>query len=474
MDKKYLSMAVGALLAGGMIASCSSKDEPVPEEKEMGKLAFTIDFGAIASRAEGGNGGNSTPELPSGGSNGSSPTEAVSRAIPSTSWDNIQNLQLFLYDRNGVIYFSDYIDAAKIRATLQANPTETGKVTYTYSNVPSGFYHLTAIANVNNSEQRISTRIEGVETKWDAQNVIGHYIYNLRVEHKPDAFPIFYTNQVQASGVIRNERPFAEPSEVFMGQGVQPGGTTADGIEVVAGRTTTANVSLKREVSMMRLRVNLAGDADHTNNADVNQNPAGMVDFSRNSVVMLFTLPECILPMAAEMNVNGVKYIPGTSNHSVQSSVLVTNPVDGGTHPFYQQNPTSGYSNNGQIIGIEGDPFNATAWRDIIVFPNDKNRQLTTDADILKQNRYLLVISARGLVGHITKNGPLTEERPVYWVGYINEPFSPNTIREVNVTFRDGGTEDLPERPDNVGNLVVNVTAPEAWDSNIQASKIEL
>ena len=74
----------------------------------------------------------------------------------------------------------------------------------------------------------------------------------------------------------------------------------------------------------------------------------------------------------------------------------------------------------------------------------------------------------------MTKKGALTEAKTVYWVGYINEPFESNKIREVNVMFRDGGSEDLPERPDNVGNLTVTVAEPQPWDSNIQASKIEL
>ncbi len=470
MKTNYFSLAMSAMLAVGMMASCSSNDEPAQNDDEMGKLAFTIDFGQMSSRADE---GNSTTDLPQGGNNGSEPTAAVSNAIPTTSWDNISSLQLFLYDRNGVVYFSDYIDAARIRATLQSNRSATGQITYTYANVPAGYYHLTAIANVNNRDQSISTKISGIETTWNADNVLNNFIYNLRVEHKEDAFPIFYTNQVAASGITRSERPFAEPSEIFLDRGKQADGTHGDAVEVLAGQTVVANVDLKREVSLMRLRVNLAGDADHLNNADINQNPEGKVDFSRNASIMIATLPECILPMYSDMTVSGIEYDAGTASHSIQSSVLVTHAVDGTRH-FYSTNPTSGYSEGGQIIGQASDPFNASAWRDIIVMPNDKNRQLTSSADIVKQNRYLLIISALGLPGHVTKQGPLTEAKTVYWVGYINEPFESNKIREVNVTFRDGGTEELPERPDNVGNLTVNVSAPEAWDSNIQASKIEL
>lgn len=464
MRKSVLSIGISAMLVAGL-ASCSDNADPNDiVDSEVGTLAFTIDFKNVTSRSD---------ENPEQTSSGSEPANAVSNAIPTTSWDNIQNLQLFLYDRNGVVYFSDYVDAARIRATIQANPSATGKVTYTYSNVPAGFYYLTAVANVDNQSQSISTKINGMETTWNADNVLGKYIYNLRIEHKEDAFPIFYTNQIAASGVVRTERPYAQPSEVFFGKGVQVGGSTVDGIEVLSGKTVNAEVTLKREVSMMRLRLNLAGSETNTNNADVSLNPEGKVDFSSNAVIMLATLPECIMPMYGDMTVGGVQYIAGTSSHSVQSSVLVTTAVDGNRH-FYLNNPMTGYTENSKIIGIDGDPYNANAWRDIIVFPNDKNRQYTVDNDIIRQNRYLLIISARGLVGHVTKEGELTEEKPVYWVGYINEPFEPNKIREVNVTFLDGGTQELPERPDNVGNLTVSVSAPEAWDSNILASKIEL
>lgn len=468
MKKSVFSMAVGALLTMGLFASCSSKDgEPVnPDNQETGTLAFTIDFSRMGSRA-------STPDTPGNTNNGSEPTAAVSNAVPVTSWDNIRSLYIFLYDRNGVVQFADYVDAAKIRATLQADPQHTGKITYTYGNVPSGYYYLTAVANANSAEQAISTKIDGANQTWDAQNVLNNYIFNCRIEHKADAFPIFYQNQVAASGITRSEKAFAEPAEIFMGAGKQIGGTDAEAVQVISGQTVNAEISLTREVSLMRLRLNLAGEDGNTNNADVNITTDGKVDFSQNAVIMIYTLPDGILPMNKTMNVDGSMYYAGTAPYSVHSSVLVTEAINGTRH-FYDANPTSGYSENGKIIGIDGDPYKATSWRDIIVMPNDKAKQLTDAAPIIKQNRYLLVISAKGLPGHVTKKGALTEAKTVYWVGYINEPFESNKIREVNVMFRDGGSEDLPERPDNVGNLTVTVSEPQPWDSNIQASKIEL
>ena len=471
MNKRFILKSAAFLAGVALLTSCSDKDVPSGNEAdtETGTLAFTIDFRSLSGSRADGDGGDSSTDLPGNTSNGSEPTNAISNAVPVTSWDNIQSLQIFLYDRSGVIYFSDYIDATRIRQTLDSDPQSTGTITYTYANVPAGYYYLTAIANVNNTTQDISTKLGGVETTWDAQNVLNHYIFECQARHKIDAFPLFYQDQVRTSGIVRNETAYSQPSEIFTGIGSVPG--QGDKVVTVeAGKTVNALVQLKREVSLMRLRINLAGEEGKANNAGIAFNPDGKVDFSRNAVIMLATLPECIIPMAQDMtDNNGNHYFAGFSSYTSQAAVLVTRAVDGTRH-FNIANPTEGYSENGKIVGIEGDPFKANAWRDIIVFPNVSK----TTATVAKRNRYLLIISALGLPGHITREGELTEQKTVYWVGYINEPFEPNKIREVNITFRDGGTQELPERPDNVGNLTVTVSEPQAWDSNIQASKIEL
>lgn len=469
MMKKVITWSVAAILLGFSTA-CSDKGEITPtEETETGTLAFSISFGKSMSSRE--DGGTSSTELPGNTNTGSEPTQAISNAIPVTSWDNIQSLQIFLYDRLGVIFFSDYIDAQRIRATLEADPTNSGTVTYTYANVPAGYYTLSCIANANRDRADINTYIGTREVTWDADNVLNNYIYQCQIKHKRSAFPLFYTNQVLASGIVRNETAFAEPSEMFLGIGEQGGSSD---ITVQAGRTVNANVELTRCVSLMRLRADLDGSDELSNNADVNLNPNGKVDFSRNASIMLATLPEYIIPSNEDFVASdGHKYYHGTSPTSIQSAVIVTNALDG-TRQFSAVNPTTGYNEGGKVINIEGDPFNANNWRDIIVMPNDAARQLNETQAVMRQNRYLLIISAMGLPGHITRQGPLTEEKTVYWVGYINEPFEANKIREVNIIFRDGGTEELPERPDNVGNLTVTVSEPKAWDSNVQASKIEL
>lgn len=471
MRKNFYAWSMAALIAASM-TSCSSKEEPVQDETEYGKLAFTVNFVKSNTRADG-DGGSGSTDLPGNNATGSTEVDAVSNAIPTTDWTNIQYLQIFLYDTNGIIHFSDVIDAASIQSNLNANPTSNGSVTYTYSNIPVGAYRLMAVANANSATQNISTAIAGTPTDWTAYNVVNRYIYNCRITPKAGNFPIFYQNQVAASGVVRQEVPLMCPTEIFLGQGFQNG--TNPQVDVISGTTTAATISLTREVSMMRLRVNLAGDETHTNNADIRFNTDGKVDFTRNASIMIATVPDYITPMAVDRQVNGETIYAGTSGTSSQSSILL--PTAGENNSmFIYSNPTTGYKEGGKIIGIDGDPYNANAWRDIMVFPNN-NRQITSGADAnkpLRQNRYLLILSAMGLPGHITREGELTSEKTVYWVGYINEGFMKNEIREVNIKFTDGGTQELPERPDNIGNLTITVNAPLDWSSAVKASEIEL
>lgn len=132
---------------------------------------------------------------------------------------------------------------------------------------------------------------------------------------------------------------------------------------------------------------------------------------------------------------------------------------------FHTSNPTSGYTGDKKIIGIDGDRYNANAWRDIMVLPNDKVRQLSgsNPNNPLLQNRYMIIISALGLPGHKTREGVLTEPKTVYWTGYINEGFHQNQIREVNIRFNDGGSQEPPERSDNRGSFIIEVADPADW-----------
>ncbi len=480
MRRNFYAWSMAALLVAGL-TSCSNKnDEPNPDEKEYGKLAFTINFTNSNTRADGEGG---TTGLPSGSdANGSTEVDAVSNAVPLTSWDNVASLQIFLYDNQGVIHFSDVIDASQIQNTLQTNPTENGSVTYTYTNVPAGSYRLMAVANTNTAlletAAKVKTEIAGQQQPWTAFNVVNRFIYNCHISCAQSAFPIFYQNQVAASGQIRREVPLSTPTEIFLGQGFTAGNN--EEVLVEPQKTVAATINLKREVSLMRLRLCLSGQLNDEgqkilNNADINLTEGGRVDFSRNASIMIATVPDYVIPMAKDRQVGTEWLRAGTSWSSSSSAIYVLGYAEG-SRSFLSNNPTRGYKEGGKIIGIEGDRYNADAWRDIIVLPNN-NRQQTSGSsqnEPLLQNRYLLIISAMGLPGHTTKEGTLTEEKTIYWVGYINQGFAPNKIREVNIVFRDGGSQELPERPDDTGNLTVTVNKPLDWDSAVQDSELPL
>ena len=48
----------------------------------------------------------------------------------------------------------------------------------------------------------------------------------------------------------------------------------------------------------MRLRMNIAGEEGKTNNADVNMNPDGKVNFLKDASVMIATVPDYVIPMS--------------------------------------------------------------------------------------------------------------------------------------------------------------------------------
>ena len=171
---------------------------------------------------------------------------------------------------------------------------------------------------------------------------------------------------------------------------------------------------------------------------------------------------------------NGMLFMPGkaanaggVSSTSTDANILA---VKDGTI-FNTANPTSGYDPKVILGG------NFTMWRDIIVWPNNGGRAVNgaSTAEASTDRQYFIVVSGRGKAGHILANGDeMSTDGPVYWSGLIKENFTPNTIREVNLTLRSGGTTDVPTKPRAEGGLTIGVSAPEAWSSNIVESALTL
>ncbi|MGI6816213.1 FimB/Mfa2 family fimbrial subunit [Bacteroides sp. KG123] len=358
-------------------------------------------------------------------------TKAQSTAIPATSWANIKQVQFLLYDAA----------TNNVRFSAVATPNTSAAKTFTYTDVPAGTYKLVAVANAKSSTDKIVTYSDGGTTpvEWDMWNVRQKKADNLVMKHKTGSFPSFCSAKLTSAG----NTAYSEPSEIFMG--------SVDNVVVAAGATISHTVALKREVSLMRVRLNVK---EGQNGVDNNTT----MDYTKDASILIYRLPEKMRVLAGNDG--------GVDANSLEKHVLSIE----GTDVFKKTDPTTGYSAGGKIL-----KDNFTMWRDIIVFPNNGGRAndgaTTANADGSRQ--YFIVVSASGKAGHVLADGTkLDSPAPVYWSGVVKENFVPNVIREVNLTLRTGGTTDVPTAPTTYGGLTIKVSEPTPWNSNIVESSI--
>ena len=405
--KKRFSL-LWSLLAMVVVCACSKSGGSDYPDPEKAGLTFQVTFDKT-------------------GMEGRAPQ---STAIPETSWSNIKQLQFLLYSTSGQVVYSTIV-----------NPT-SALTTFTYTDVPVGTgYTLVAVANVKSSSDAITTYLDGgtTPTEWTMWNVRQKTLPNLVIEHKAGDFPTFCSSKLTTAG----NTAYTEPSEIFMGASAS--------FDVTTGITTTVPaIALKREVAMLRVRLNVKdSETDNLNT----------VDFTKDASIMIYRLPDNMKVGAANAG--------GVSSTSTDANILA---VKDGTI-FNTANPTSGYDPKVILGG------NFTMWRDIIVWPNNGGRAVNgaSTAEASTDRQYFIVVSGRGATGHILANGDeMAADGPVYWSGLIKENFTPNTIREVNLTLRSGGTTDVPTKPREEGGLTISVGTPEAWSSNIVESALTL
>lgn len=405
--KKRFSL-LWSLLAMVVVCACSKSGGSDYPDPEKAGLTFQVTFDKT-------------------GMEGRAPQ---STAIPETSWSNIKQLQFLLYNTSGQVVYSTIV-----------NPT-SALTTFTYTDVPVGTgYTLVAVANVKSSSDAITTYLDGgtTPTEWTMWNVRQKTLPNLVIEHKAGDFPTFCSSKLTTAG----NTAYTEPSEIFMGASAS--------FDVTTGITTTVPaIALKREVAMLRVRLNVKdSETDNLNT----------VDFTKDASIMIYRLPDNMKVGAANAG--------GVSSTSTDANILA---VKDGTI-FNTANPTSGYDPKVILGG------NFTMWRDIIVWPNNGGRAVNgaSTAEASTDRQYFIVVSGRGATGHILANGDeMAADGPVYWSGLIKENFTPNTIREVNLTLRSGGTTDVPTKPREEGGLTISVGTPEAWSSNIVESVLTL
>lgn len=409
MKQRFLFL--WSLLTVLAISSCSDRksDQELPDSGVKGEFTVSFAFeGTIGSKAP-----------------------AKSTAIPETSWSKIKQMQILIYNSAKKVIFSDVFV-----------PGSPGSVlTKTYTSIPVGNnYTVAVVANAKQSTENVQTFLQGItgSVEWGNFNVRQKDAGQMLIKHKPGNFPSFVS--------LPGKAPYKEPAEIFMGY--------ATGVNITAGTTATAGpIALKREVSLMRVRVNVTdSDAGVNNGAGANG-----VDFTNKASILIYRLPNEMKILSGNEG--------GVTDASTVSNIL---SVYEGT-VFNTQDPVAGYDPKKIIEG------NFKMWKDIVVFPNATRSTATAGGNAEVSRQYFIVISGEGKAGHVLADGTkLNTPATVYWSGTIREKFIPNQIREVNLTLQTGGTTTIPTEPVVDGGLTIKVSTPTAWDSNIVQSNVIL
>lgn len=394
------SAFVWSFVAALMTVSCSNNDDNQSGEK-IG-LEFSVNFSESPAETK-------------------APGSTV---VPATTWASVKQIQFFLYEGTTIRY-----------SMIETIPsTASGTQRYTYTDVPAttGTYTLVAVANAVSSSDAVTTYTSNVATTWNSYNVRSKAIADLCIKYKSTTFPSYASPTGNTA--------YTAPAEVFMAY--------ASGISITSGGsyTLSAPLELKREVSMMRLRLCVSDTDAGVNNTGTG---TGGVNWATNVSALVYTLPDQI---NLQMGNAG-----GTTATSTATNIIV---ADGAF--------------NGTTTGITDATF--TMYKDIVVFPNNGGRgnnpasaAAGNDVNAAVAQKYFVVVSAQGQTGHVLKDGTaLTAPTTIYWSGLVDKAFSPNIIREVNMILKSGGSTEIPTTPTQTGTLIIDVSAPTPWDSNIQ------
>ena len=174
----------------------------------------------------------------------------------------------------------------------------------------------------------------------------------------------------------------------------------------------------------------------------------------------------------------------GIFGGSEENNIMI---VSQGTTTYLTTNPSAtDYKNTSTTPSTDiriidrGDDF--TMWRDIIILPNKENNangSAPAAGDAANNMKYFIVLTAKAPAGYeaLDENNDLRAlpaPAHVYWKGTINGAFTPNKIREVNLTITSPGTTVIPPGPGQEGGLEIEIGAPEDWNSAIEVENKEL
>lgn len=370
----------------------------------------------------------------------------ASTAVPVTSWTNIKQLHVFLYEKSGAgqtdgkVAFSYVLEGAALAAQV-GNDKQ-----YTWTNVPAGNYRLVIVANTGATDA-IQGKVGATNINWTANTVVNKKFgsavaTDLYLDFKKAAaFPAPY--QVYNTDPTPNV-PYLVPSEIFT--------VYDDNVTITEGTTTTlgspTSLKLKREVALFRTRIN-------TSSPKVN---LSKIQFNNANNFMLVQT----LPVGLGLKTEG--YAGGSFAASDVKKVLVAKT---GANAFSSTPPTVDTHSNPTTILANG----FSLWNEFVIFPNNT----TGLNEALVGRKYNIVISAFAEAGYVAEDGVVgAGGANVYWDGVINEPFEPNVIREVDITITSQGTIKPPITPVPVGKLEITVGTPAPWDSNIKTTETEI
>lgn len=392
---------------------------------------------------------------------------SASTAIPTVSWANVKQVQLFLYNST----------SGKVAFSRTINPSNAQQ-TFSWTNVPAGTYRVALLANVKSTTDNIATMVGSGFTSGEFTdvNVIGNdFNTKLKIDLKTTALPALPIGSSPFSGGSWSGiTGYLPPSEIFTAY--------SENVIITANAETALTgldaMVLKREISLLRARVNKEGlPLPQRNQVIFNDSHCFIavqrlpVGFGLKADTFAGGIMDTPTPTSA---------YPSSTDNSDVKRVLVG---ASGTGTYKTTDPGSGYdpSGTGSIIK-EG----FTMWNDIQVLPNASENErstlnLTNSSDAPNNRKYFIIISAWVPSGYQFSNDPDTgaarfaaTDQPVYWYGNIPGVFTKNVIRDVNLTLLTAGDPGFPPDPTLEGGLKIEVGAPEPWLSAIEISNIDM
>lgn len=383
---KKLSLGL-ALLSGVVLVSCSNEMD-LKSEQGHGNLELAFSF--------------ESPNL----------TRAVSTAKPTTNWADIKNVDVFFCDpvTNNIITVKQ-IDGAKFAPGAIGTPQKI-----MFKDIKAQTYNIYAFANASDAGMVPTPAKAGAAPLWSTGAVEGKNIDDVYMMLKA-------AGQEQVGST--QQSLYNKAVNLFEATPVVGGNGTANPINIQSGKDVQINLPLKRQVSLLRIRINKNGY--QTSFTD----PASFVKVMDN--------PLQVSALGSRL------------------SSFVNKAVIKETAAFSIQNPTNGY-NGGTIVDAEN-----TEWIDITI--PAASRKGATDGF---KRPYIVLKGKKGdeyrYYGFYL---PLVATNGSVWT-YTKE----NTIYDLSVKLTSDGSTIEPEIPTPVGNVDLNVSVVD-W-GNIEEYQTEI